>query len=60
MRFGPREKLDALARAWMLTAFGMLVVAIVAAVSERSHADVVGKAWNELAPAIERVTAFVG
>jgi hypothetical protein len=53
MRSGPRESLDALARAWAVTAFGIFVVALVALASEASQAPVVAKAWNELAPAFE-------
>jgi len=60
MRFGPREKLDALARAWTLTAFGMLVVALVAGVAESSEATVLSNVWSELAPAIELFSGWTG
>ena len=46
MRFGPREGIDAFARAWTITAFGAVVLALVALVSEHSDAAVLGKAWS--------------
>jgi hypothetical protein len=53
MRFGPRERIDAFARAWTVTAFGAVVLALVALVSEHSHAAVVARAWQGIAPTLE-------
>ena len=53
MRFGPRERIDAFARAWTVTAFAAVVLAFVAFVSEHSHATVLATAWQGIAPTLE-------